>query len=207
MLQRPFISTRKVKLPLVFLITILIAITAGLYIYKVQLEQSQAIKISQIQHAQLKALTEVAAVEIMPEWGAEMQLRLEGARDQRRQARIAKVEDYFQRYGSKLGGYGHIFVDQSEACGGDYRILVGIAGSESGLGRVMYKKYNPFGYLNKVQYGSLEEALTRLSCQISRQHIAPCGDDLTCLGRRYAGPKDDLQHFINKVRWFARNVT
>lgn len=127
----------------------------------------------------------------------------------RRQAQIDKVESFFASYtgGAVLKGYGDIIVDQADKCGGDYRVLVGIAGSESGLGRVMYKKYNPYGYLNGVQYGSLEEALTDLSCKISQQHIAPCGTDLWCLGRRYAGPGDDLSHFVSKVRWFMEQVS
>jgi hypothetical protein len=125
---------------------------------------------------------------------------------QRRQERINKVESYFRLYGSSLVGYGHIFVDQSEQCGGDYRVLVGIAGSESGLGRINVLKYNPFGYLDGVQYSSQEEALTILSCRISQQHIAPCGQDLYCLGRRYAGPSDDLDHFVSKVAFFFDQV-
>lgn len=125
----------------------------------------------------------------------------------RRAERIAKVKAFFQRYGARLQGYEAIFVDKAEECGGDYRILVGIAGSESGLGRIMYKKYNPFGYLNGVEYASQEEALNFLACQISQQHIARCGDDLYCLGRRYAGPGDDLELFVSKVRWFAQQVS
>jgi len=124
----------------------------------------------------------------------------------RRQERIDKVENYFKLYGSSLIGYGYIFVDQSEQCGGDYRVLIGIAGSESGLGRINVLKYNPFGYLDGVQYNSQEEALTILSCKISQQHIAPCGQDLYCLGRRYAGPGDDLDHFVSKVAFFFDQV-
>jgi hypothetical protein len=123
-----------------------------------------------------------------------------------RQAKIDRVEAFFRSYGAKMTGYGHILVDQAEKCGGDYRVLVGIAGSESGLGRAMYKKYNPYGYLNGVQYSSLTEALTYLSCKVSSQHIAPCGTDLYCLAKRYAGPQDDLEHFVGKVRWFMNQV-
>ncbi len=124
----------------------------------------------------------------------------------RRQSRIDKVEKFFRQYGSSLVGYGHIFVDEAEQCGGDYRVLVGIAGSESGLGRVNYLKYNPFGYLDHVQYSSEEEALTILACKISQQHIAKCGTDLWCLAYRYAGPGDDLNLFVSKVSYFFSQV-
>ncbi len=126
---------------------------------------------------------------------------------QRRQFRIDKVESYFRTYGSPLVGYGYIFVDQSEKCGGNYKVLVGIAGSESGLGRINYKLYNPFGYLNNVQYANQEQALTVLACQISRQHISKCGTDLNCLAKRYiGGGGDDPILFISKVRFFMNQV-
>lgn len=125
---------------------------------------------------------------------------------QRRQSQIDKVESYFRQYGSPLVGLGHIFVDKSEECGGDYRVLVGIAGSESGLGRINVLKYNPFGYLNGVQYESQQQALEILSCIVSQQHISKCGIDLNCLVKRYAGPQDDPQLFINKVAFFMRQV-
>lgn len=127
-------------------------------------------------------------------------------RKKERQAKIDKVEAFFQEYGAKISGHGHILVDQAEACGGNYKILVGIAGAESGLGRHMYKKYNPFGYLNGVQYPNLKTALSKLSCKISEQHIAPCGNDLYCLANRYTGPGDDNTHFVNKVRWFMQQI-
>jgi hypothetical protein len=153
----------------------------------------------------IEAITQAPA-QLYPTWQTQLTQQLDQLRLSRRQTRIDKVESFFARYGSKLRGYGHIFVDKAQACGGDYRILVGIAGSESGLGRVMYKRFNPFGYLNGVQYSNQTEALNYLACQVSAQHIAPCGDNLQCLARRYAGPNDDHQHFINKVLWFAKQV-
>ncbi len=128
-------------------------------------------------------------------------------KQQERQAKINKVEAFFASYGAVMQGYAHILVDQADKCGGDYRVLVGIAGSESGLGRIMYKKYNPYGYLDGVQYSSLEEALTVLSCRISQKHIAPCNGNLTCIAERYTGKKDDVSHFIGKVDWFMDQVS
>ncbi len=125
----------------------------------------------------------------------------------RRQRQIDKVENFFDQYGSPLMGYGYIIVDKAEECGGDYRVLIGIAGSESGLGRINYKLYNPYGYLDGVQYPDQKTALEILSCKVSQQHISVCGTNLTCLGNRYAGPSDDLDHFISKVAWFMKQVS
>jgi hypothetical protein len=127
-------------------------------------------------------------------------------KERERVAAINRVESFLQVYGSPLVGYGQIIVDKAIECGGDYRLLIGIAGSESGLGKIMYKKYNPYGYLNNVTYSSQREALEILSCKVSQEHLAKCGSDLDCLARRYAGPGDDLEHFISKVRWFASQV-
>lgn len=127
-------------------------------------------------------------------------------KERERVAAINRVESFFQAYGSPLVGYGWIIVDKAIECGGDYRLLVGIAGSESGLGKIMYKKYNPYGYLNNVTYSSQKEALEILSCRVSQEHLAVCNQDLDCIARRYAGPGDDLEHFKAKVRWFAGQV-
>lgn len=126
----------------------------------------------------------------------------------RRQEQINAVKDFFAQYddGAVLQGQVTTIVDNAERCGGDYRLLVGIAGSESGLGRIMYKDYNPFGYINGVQYSNLDEAMEFLTCQISRQHLAVCGSNLDCLAQRYGGPETDLAHFKSKVLWFARQV-
>ena len=77
-----------------------------------------------------------------------------------KEIRIQKVENIFAKYNSPMKGYGYIIVEQAEACGGDYRILTAIAGNESGFGRVPYKLYNPFGYLDGRQYSGWEESLT-----------------------------------------------
>lgn len=201
------IFLRRIKLLVVLLLTSVLIFTAGFYIFLVNEQDLTSQSSLNLENPTWKNIADIESQTSTNAWQTEMQNRAAAAISARRQSRIDKVEDYFRRYGSKLQGYGHIFVDQAEACGGDYRILVGIAGSESGLGRVMYKRYNPFGYLNRVQYNSQEEALTFLACQVSRQHIAPCGDDLFCLARRYGGPETDLNHFVNKVRWFARNVS
>lgn len=202
------ILLKQIKFVIILLLAICTLMVAGFYIYKVHLDHLTIVSPDAIlQKKEWQSISDIPSIASTFSWQADLNNRVETAKQNRRQERIDKVESYFARYGSKLQGYGYIFVDQAEACGGDYRILVGIAGSESGLGRVMYKKYNPFGYLNRVQYDSLEEALNYLACQVSRQHIAPCGDDLYCLARRYAGPQDDLSHFVNKVKWFAQNVS
>ncbi|GAB4285439.1 MAG: hypothetical protein Kow0081_3260 [Candidatus Dojkabacteria bacterium] len=120
--------------------------------------------------------------------------------------RIAKVKRFFESYGAKITGYEEIIVRKAHECGGDYRVLVGIAGNESGLGRIPYKLYNPYGYLNNTQYSSWEESLSILSCEISQRFLAPCNNDLYCIIRKYGGAETNQTKWIQNVTWFMSQV-
>ncbi len=146
--------------------------------------------------------------EIVEEIKVQMQADLEVRKQEALiQQQIAKVRSFFQSYGAVMQGYEELLVRRSHECGGDYRVIVGIAGNESGLGRIPYKLYNPFGYLDGMQYGSWEESLHKLVCVISQRFIAPCQSDLQCIINKYGGPGDDQQRWINNVSWFMRQVT
>ncbi|MEP7103100.1 MAG: hypothetical protein ABI721_00120 [Candidatus Dojkabacteria bacterium] len=118
----------------------------------------------------------------------------------------ARVENLFNSYDSPMKGYGGIMVRKAVECGGDYKILVGIAGNESGLGKVPYKIYNPFGYLDGVQYTGWSQSLTKLSCVISQRFIAPCKGDLYCIIRKYGGPSDNQDQWVRNVSYFMSQV-
>lgn len=122
------------------------------------------------------------------------------------QDRIRRVEAFFDSYGSIMKGYGEIIVRQANACGGDWRVLVGIAGNESGLGRIPYKLYNPYGYLDGMQYSGWQESLTKLSCTISQRFIRPCNADLYCIINRYGGPDTDKPRWVSNVSWFMNQL-
>lgn len=122
------------------------------------------------------------------------------------QENVAKAETLLATYNSPMQGYGEIIVRRANECGGDYRILLGIAGNESGLGRIPYKLYNPFGYLDGVQYSGWAESLEYLSCRISERFIAPCAGDLTCIINKYGGPDTDKEKWIRNVTWFMNQI-
>jgi hypothetical protein len=123
------------------------------------------------------------------------------------QKEITKVRSFFESYGAVMTGYEEILVRKAHECGGDYRVLVGIAGNESGLGRIPYNLYNPFGYLDGMTYSSWEESLNKLSCVISQRFIKPCGVDLQCIINKYGGPDTDQAKWIRNVSWFMNQVT
>ncbi|MFS8131073.1 MAG: hypothetical protein ACMG57_03775, partial [Candidatus Dojkabacteria bacterium] len=82
----------------------------------------------------------------------------------------------------------------------------GIAGNESGLGKVPYKKYNPYGYLDGITYTGWNESLSKLSCVISQRFIAPCKSDLYCIIRKYGGPGDNKDLWVRNVSFFMAQV-
>jgi hypothetical protein len=123
------------------------------------------------------------------------------------QREIAKVKSFFESYGAVMTGYEEILVRKAHECGGDYRVLVGIAGNESGLGRIPYNLYNPYGYLDGMTYSSWEESLNKLSCVISQRFVKPCGVDLQCIINKYGGPDTDQAKWIRNVSWFMNQVT
>lgn len=119
---------------------------------------------------------------------------------------VARAEAILKRYDSPMQGLGHIIVRRADECGGDYKILLAIAGNESLFGRVPVKLYNPYGWLDGVQYASFEDALTKISCYISERYIAKCNKDITCIVRTYAGPGDDKQRWVYNINWFIKQI-
>jgi hypothetical protein len=107
--------------------------------------------------------------------------------EQQRNIDIDKAFNYLRDRKSPMAPYAYVVVDAAKRCGGDYRILIALAEVESGLGRQPYRKYNPYGYLNKVQYPNWGVALDKLSCRISEQYIQRFGTDFYAMGKIYTG--------------------
>lgn len=119
---------------------------------------------------------------------------------------ITKVKNFFQRYGAKMSGNEEHLVRKSFECGGDYRIIVGIAGNESGLGRIPLGGHNPFGYMDGRYYNDWGEAIDRIVCIISQRFIIPCNGDLNCIIKKYGGKDTPKEQWIRNVTWFMNQV-
>lgn len=118
----------------------------------------------------------------------------------------ARVEALFARYNSPMAGLGRLIINRATECGGDYKIVVAIAGNESGFGRVPYKLYNPFGYLDGVQYANWEDAVNQVSCKIAKEFLKPCNNDLTCIIRTYGGDDTDKPKWISNITYFMSQL-
>ena len=119
---------------------------------------------------------------------------------------IQRAEAILEKYKSPFKGLGEIIVRRAEECGGDFRTLLAIAGNESGFGRIPYKLYNPFGYLDGKQYSGWNESLEFLSCVISQRFIAPCKNDIECIVRTYGGSDTDKPKWVYNINWFRNQI-
>lgn len=139
----------------------------------------------------------------------ETELSLKEQRKRQQVARSENVEKltrFLESYNSPMTPYAETIVRKAEECGGDYRVLAAIAGNESGFGRIPYRLYNPYGYLNNVTYSGWEEALDVLSCRISNEFLDPCDNNLRCIIRRYGGPETDQEKWIRNVTFFINQL-
>jgi len=117
-----------------------------------------------------------------------------------------KIRRFFEIYKAKMIGTEKLIVKTALECQGDYRIIVGIAGIESGLGRSPVGGYNPFGYLDGKYYNSFEEAIRIIGCDISQRFIKPCEGNLDCIVKRYGVPPEYREHWKKNVDWFMNQV-
>ncbi len=129
--------------------------------------------------------------------------------EKERKDKIDRIEALFSRYNAPMQGYAELIFRRVEDCSNgeaDYRVLIAIAGNESGFGRIPYKTYNPYGYLDGKQYADWTDSLTFLSCVITQRFIVPCKNDLTCIINKYAGPSDDKSQWIRNVTYFINQL-
>ncbi|BCX14004.1 MAG: hypothetical protein KatS3mg085_536 [Candidatus Dojkabacteria bacterium] len=119
---------------------------------------------------------------------------------------VANARASLESYNSPMDPYLELIYDRSVECGGDFYTILAIAGKESGFGRIPYKTYNPFGYLNNVTYSSWEEALSILTCKISQEFIKPCNNNLYCIIEKYGGPETDKEFWVSTVEHFIKNL-
>ncbi len=122
------------------------------------------------------------------------------------QNQINSVEALFARYNSPMSGYAELIIKRAVECGGDYRIIIAIAGNESGFGRIPYKLYNPYGYLDGVQYSGWEESLYIITCKVSAGFLAPCNQDLNCIINKYGGHDTDKPKWVRNIQYFMNQL-
>jgi len=119
-----------------------------------------------------------------------------------RQVKIDNLAGYLKKVKSPMANYAGIIVEEAESCHADYHIITAIAGNESGYGRVPYKLYNPFGYLNKVQYDGWEDSLSDLVCKVAKYTNKYL--DIYTLGKVYGA--HNPEQWEKNVKWHLSQI-
>ncbi|MBN1915634.1 glucosaminidase domain-containing protein [Candidatus Dojkabacteria bacterium] len=119
-----------------------------------------------------------------------------------RQIKIDRLAGYLGKVKSPMADYANIIVEKAESCGADYKIIVAIAGNESGYGRIAYKEYNPYGYLNKVQYTGWDTSLSDLTCKVAK--YTNKYSDIYTLGKAYGA--HNPEQWAKNINWHLSQI-
>lgn len=119
-------------------------------------------------------------------------IQLQKQKAAEREGKIQKLAKYLKAQGSPLGNpkFAKLIIELSEQSGVDYKIIMAIAGEESGFCIAPYyingkNSHNCFGYLNGKSYASYEEAFSRLVPQIAKQYVKKYGTNFLALAKAY----------------------
>ena len=105
--------------------------------------------------------------------------------------------------------YARLIFELSEANDADYRVIVAIMGVESGFCNAPYmlngnNSFNCFGYINRVQYDSFEDAFNALIPKIASQYANKYGWNFEALAKAYG--QSNWQSAANKMRRYANSL-
>lgn len=119
-----------------------------------------------------------------------------------RQVKIDRLAGYLRKVNSPMADYANIIIEEAESCNANYKIIVAIAGNESGYGRVPYKSYNPYGYLNKAQYSGWDTSLADLTCKVAK--YTNKYTDLYILGKVYGA--HNVEQWAKNISWHLSQI-
>lgn len=129
----------------------------------------------------------------------------EARKAKEREDKIQRLLAYLKKKGSPAATYeiATIVIDKSAANGADWRVVMAIAGAESGFCKQSFW-HNCFGYLNGVKYPSYAAAFTDLVPKVSRQYAARYGWDFAALAKAYG--QQNWEHSTAVMRKFASEM-
>jgi len=97
-------------------------------------------------------------------------------------------------------------IDKANECGVDYKLMIAIAGYESGYGRKPMKKYNPYGWKNGKTYSSFKEAISEITCQFGNKYIKKGRDTVEEISNIYLGKQGNHDAWIKNVSYIRSRV-
>ena len=97
-------------------------------------------------------------------------------------------------------------IDKANECGVDYKLMIAIAGYESGYGRKPMKKYNPYGWRNGKTYNSFKEAISEITCQFGNKYIKKGRDTVKEISEIYLGSNSNHDAWIKNVSYIRSQI-
>lgn len=129
--------------------------------------------------------------------------------DMERDAKVVKLENFFDKYNSPLKPYSEDFVETAEKYNMDYKLLPAIACMESSCGKnLIQESYNPFGwgiYGNQaIYFRDYSEAIETVGKGISENYIARGYDTPEEIAPIYTPPNH--VNWLSGVRYFINEI-
>ena len=97
-------------------------------------------------------------------------------------------------------------IDKANECGVDYKLMIAIAGYESGYGRKPMKKYNPYGWKNGKTYSTFKDAISEITCQFGDKYIKKGLDTVKEISNIYLGKEGNHDAWIKNVTYIKSQI-
>lgn len=99
-------------------------------------------------------------------------------------ARAKALETFLRKKGSYLANYTGLIVELSDQYGVDYRLLVAIAGAESGYCKVNFRPYNCWGY-GKSGWASEEDGIRGYMAAMNKGYFSKGLRTVEAIAQKY----------------------
>jgi hypothetical protein len=127
--------------------------------------------------------------------------------------RAAHLRSFLKAYNSPLAGDAHVFIEQADKLGLDWRLLPAIAGVESTFGKFIPQgSYNgwgwgiPTGSQSGIAFSSWEDAIRTISAGLKENYVDKGAVTIEQMGRIYAASPAwsyKVHYFIHKIDTFV----
>jgi len=123
---------------------------------------------------------------------------------------VQQIDAFLHKNGSPMVGLGNVFVAAGRKYGVDPRLVVGIAGAESTLGKYAYRPYNAWGWGGRAghSFGSWEESIAQVTKGLRDGYISQGRTTPATIVSKYAPSSDgnDEAQWASNVGHFMKQL-
>jgi len=123
--------------------------------------------------------------------------------------RVTKLQGYLSSQKSPLAAHSEYIIQTADRFGLDWRLLVAIAGVESGFGKVMPRNsYNAYGWANgATRFESWENSISHVSMVLSEKYLGRGLKTPSQIARKYCPGSDTwaqrVTSYMNDIANFS----